>query len=255
MLFAIDVGNTNIVCGVFDDRLLAHSWRVSTDRQKTADEYGMLIRQLFHHNGLSARDVDGIVISSVVPPLTPEIVEMCEKYFRRTPLIVGPGTRTGLRIRYDNPHEVGADRIVNAVAAYDRYGGPVIVVDFGTATTFCAISADGDYLGGVIAPGIGTASEALFQRAARLPRVEITKPETVVGKTTVRSMQSGILYGFVGLVDEIVRRMKSELGWQPRVIATGGLAQLISAESEQIDEVCSDLTLQGLRTIYEKNYC
>lgn len=255
MLFVVDIGNTNIVSGVFQDKLLVHSWRVSTDRQKTADEYGMLIRELFHHNGLSSSDVDGIVVSSVVPPLTPEIVQMCDRYFKRTPLIVGPGTRTGLRIRYDNPHEVGADRIVNAVAAYDRYGGPVIVVDFGTATTFCAISAGGDYLGGVIAPGMGIASEALFQRAARLPRVEIAKPETVVGKTTVKSMQSGILYGFVGLVDEIVRRMKCELGWQPRVIATGGMARLICAESDQIDEVCSDLTLEGLRTIYEKNCC
>lgn len=253
MLFVIDVGNTNIVCGVFRDKLLAHSWRISTDKQKTADEFGMLIGQLLQHCGLGFGDIDGIVLSSVVPPLTPEIVRMCEKYFKVEPLIVGPGVRTGLRIRYENPHEVGADRIVNAVAAYALYGGPVIVVDFGTATTFCAISAEGDYLGGAIAPGIGISSAALFQRAAKLPRVEIAKPETVVGRTTVKSMQSGILYGFVGLTDEIVRRMKQELGWQPRVIATGGLAQLVAGESSEIDEVCSDLTLQGLRIIYEKN--
>lgn len=253
MLFVIDIGNTNIVCGVYRDKRLTHSWRVSTDRQKTADEYGMLMSQLFANNGLRFDSVEGIAVSSVVPPLTPEISHMCVRYFGIEPLIIGPGTRTGLKIRYDNPHEVGADRIVNAVAAYECYGGPLIVVDFGTATTFCAISAGGEYLGGVIAPGIGISSEALFQRAARLPRVEITRPEAVVGRSTVRSMQSGILYGFVGQVDEIVRRMKTELGWVPRVIATGGLAALIASESTEINEVNSDLTLEGLRIIYEKN--
>lgn len=254
MLFVIDIGNTNIVCGVYRDKRLTHSWRVSTDRQRTADEYGMLMNQFFASNELRLDSVVGIAVSSVVPPLTPEISRMCVRYFGIEPLVVGPGTRTGLKIRYDNPHEVGADRIVNAVAAYERYGGPVIVVDFGTATTFCAISASAEYLGGVIAPGIGISSEALFQRAARLPRVEITKPETVVGRNTVRSMQSGILYGFVGQVDEIVRRMKAELGWAPRVIATGGLAELIANESAEIDEVNGDLTLEGLRIIYEKNH-
>ncbi|NLU41780.1 MAG: type III pantothenate kinase [Firmicutes bacterium] len=253
MLFVMDIGNTNIVFGVYEDKHLIRSWRASSDRQKTADEYGMLVSQLFFHSGLSLDDIEGVVISSVVPPLMPEISRMCKRYLKKEPLIVGPGVRTGLRIRYDNPREVGADRIVNAVAACELYGAPVIVVDFGTATTFCAIAEEGEYLGGVIAPGIGIASEALFQRAAKLPRVEIAKPETVVGRNTVKSMQSGIVYGFVGQVDEIVRRMKQELGWRCRVIATGGLAELIAGESSQIDEVCPNLTLEGLRLIYEMN--
>jgi type III pantothenate kinase len=253
MLFVMDIGNTGIVFGVYEDKHLIHSWRASSDRQKTADEYGMLVSQLFFHNGLSLDDIEGVVISSVVPPLMPEISRMCKEYLKKEPVLVGPGIRTALRIRYDNPREVGADRIVNAVAACELYGTPVIVVDFGTATTFCAIAAEGEYLGGVIAPGIGIASEALFQRAAKLPRVEIAKPETVVGRSTVRSMQSGIVYGFVGQVDEIVRRMKQELGWSCRVIATGGLAELIAGESSEIDEVCPNLTLEGLRLIYEMN--
>lgn len=253
MLFVMDIGNTNIVFGVYRDKRLTHSWRASTDRQKTADEYGMLVSQLFIHGGLDLNDVESVVVSSVVPPLTPEILHMCKTYLRKEPLFVGPGVRTGLKIRYDNPREVGADRIVNAVAACELYGTPVIVVDFGTATTFCAIGAGGEYLGGVIAPGVGIASEALFQRAAKLPRVEIAKPEVVVGRSTVRSMQSGIVYGFVGQVDEIVRRMKQELGWHSRVIATGGLAELIASESSQIHEVYPNLTLEGLRLIHEMN--
>jgi len=253
MILVVDVGNTNIVLGVYrDEELLAH-WRVSTDAQRTADEYGMLLRNLFQAGGIERREIKALVISSVVPPLMLALEQMSEKYFGVTPLVVGPGIKTGLAIRYDNPREVGADRIVNAVAGYALYGGPLVIVDFGTATTFDAISARGEYLGGAIAPGIGISTEALFSRAAKLPRVEFITPPSVIGKTTVTSMQAGIIFGFVGQVDEIVRRMKGELGGNPLVLATGGLAELIARESRTIDRVDPLITLKGLRLIYERN--
>jgi len=253
LLLVFDVGNTNIVLGVFKDSNLVVDWRVSTARHRTADEYGMLMRDLFESQRLSFSRIKAVVLSSVVPPLNFSLEQMCKKYFGLQPVIVGPGIKTGMPIKYENPREVGADRIVNAVAGYETYGGPLIIVDFGTATTFCAVSERGEYLGGAIAPGMGISTEALFARAAKLPRVEISKPPSVIGKTTIYSMQSGIFYGFVGQVDEIVRRMKAEMKGEPTVIATGGLADLIFTESKTVDKVDHMLTLTGLRIVYERN--
>jgi len=253
MIFVFDVGNTNTVLGVYDGKELMHHWRIETHRNRTNDEYGMLIKSLFDYANLALTDISGIIISSVVPPIMFALEHMCLRYFNVKPLIVGPGVKTGLDIKYDNPREVGADRIVNAVAAIHEYGSPLIIVDFGTATTYCYINEEKQYLGGAIAPGIGISTEALYTKAAKLPRIEIVRPEGVVGKNTVAAMQSGILYGYVGQVEGIVRRMKSESKQNPTVIATGGLASLISKESPVIDIVDPFLTLNGLRLIYKRN--
>lgn len=253
MLLVIDVGNTNIVLGVYDGQELLDNWRISTDRNRTTDEYGGSIMNLLIHNGLKPELIDAVIISSVVPPLMPALERVSMRYFKVAPLIVGPGIKTGIDIRYDNPKEVGADRIVNAVSACAKYEGSLIVIDFGTATTYCAISDNGEYWGGAIAPGIGISAEALFQRAAKLPRIEIKNPGSVICRNTVASMQSGILFGYVGQVEGIVSRMKAEMGTNPKVIATGGLATLISKETDCIDFVEPQLTLEGLRLIYERN--
>jgi type III pantothenate kinase len=253
LIFVIDVGNTNIVLGAYEGDKLKHHWRIETHRNRTGDEYGMMIKSLFDYAGLSFSDIKGIIISSVVPPIMFSLERMCQNYFHVKPLIVGPGTKTGLNIKSDNPKEVGADRIVNAVAAIHEYGSPLVIVDFGTATTYCYINEDKQYIGGAIAPGIGISTEALYTRASKLPRIEITRPENVIGKNTVAAMQSGVLFGYVGQVEGLVKRMKAESKVNPTVIATGGLAQLIADESTCIDIVDPYLTLKGLLLIYHRN--
>lgn len=253
MLLVIDVGNTNIVYGLFDGESLLHQFRVETSRSKTADEYHVVACQLLALRGVARTAVDAAIVASVVPALTDTMISLSRSLIGKDPLVVGPGIRTGMAILYENPKEVGADRIVNAVAAYERVKDAVIVVDFGTATTFDCITPKGEYLGGVIAPGIQISADALFARAAKLPRVEIARPAKVIGRNTVHSMQSGIVYGYVGLVDGLVTRLRAELKEDARVIATGGLAPLIAPMSQTIAEVSDDLTLIGLRLLYERN--
>lgn len=257
MILLIDAGNTNIVLGLSKNDDYIASWRISTDAKKTSDEYAIQVMQLFNQSNLNPNQVEGIIISSVVPNIMHSVENMVRKCFKKEPLIIGPGIKTGINIKYDNPREVGADRIVNAVAAYEEHKRALIIVDFGTATTYCAITEKGDYLGGNICPGIKISSEALFERAAKLPRVELEKPKHIICKNTVTSMQAGIIYGYIGQVEYIVRRMKDEmkeLGEQePLVIATGGLANLINKETKVIDRVEPKLTLEGLKILYDKN--
>jgi type III pantothenate kinase len=262
MLLVLDVGNTNTVLGVFElsprdpaapnGNLIAH-WRVSTTKTQTVDEYGVLFRNLFAMNGLEFTAVKGTVISSVVPPLDSTLREVCERYFQSQPLFIEPGIKTGMPVHYDNPAEVGADRIVNSVAAFEKYGGPCIIVDFGTATTFDVVSKKGEYMGGVITPGIGISADALFARTARLPRVDVRKPPRVLATNTVNSVQSGLYYGYLGLIDGILERLLAELGDDVKVVATGGLAPLMGGGSKYIREIDDLLTLEGLRIIYERN--
>jgi type III pantothenate kinase len=253
MLLVVDVGNTNIVLGLYDGDRLAASFRLSTGRPRTADEFYIDLVALLRTRGLDAQAIDDAVLGSVVPPITPALERMCRELLHLDPLVVGPGIKTGISIRYDNPREVGADRIVNAVAAFDRVQDSVVVVDLGTATTFDCVSTRGEYLGGVIAPGIQISSEALFNSTAKLPKIDITKPTQVVGRTTVSAIQAGLYYGYLGLMDGILTHVKAEMGGVKRVIATGGLAELFVPGSSQIDELCPELTLDGLRILYHRN--
>jgi type III pantothenate kinase len=257
MLLAIDVGNTNIVLGVFDADRLVQSWRLQTLRERTADELGLLVDGLFAQSRIERARVRGVILGSVVPPLTPTMVAMAQRYFGVRALTVDPAVNTGMPILYENPWEVGADRIVNGVAAYEKFGRgatqPLIVVDFGTATTLDAISAAGEYLGGAICPGVQISADALFQRAARLPRIDVRKPSHIVGRTTVGAMESGLFYGYVGMVEGLVRRMTEELGGSAICVATGGLADVIAPETPLIQHIDPDLTLHGLRIVWERN--
>lgn len=256
-LLAVDVGNTNVSLGIFDyatgEGELAHHWRLSTNREQTSDEVAGTLRSLFAQSECELARFSDVILCSVVPPLQPIWERVCQKLFDQPPILIGPGTRTGMPVRYENPREVGADRIVNAVAAFELVGGPVVAVDFGTATTFDCVSEKGEYLGGAIFPGIHISMEALFERASMLHRVEIARPKSVIGRTTTASLQSGLLFGYAGMVDAMVARIRSDLGGDVRVIATGGLAQRIANETETIERVEPFLTLEGLRILFEKN--
>lgn len=253
MLIVFDIGNTTTGVGLFQGKKLLADWKVKSDREKTADEYGIVLKNLLQHGKFPVQKIKGAIISSVVPPLTPIIQSACEKFFRVKPLVVGPGIKTGMPILYENPSEVGSDRIVVACAAYEKYGGPCLVVDFGTATTFDVISDRGEYLGGAIAPGLEISAEALYLRTARLPRIEVRKPKSAIGRTTVSSMQSGLFHGYVGLVRNIISQISAELTARPVVVATGGLAGLVVGEMAEIAHCEPDLVLQGLRLLYERN--
>ena len=253
MLLAIDIGNTDTTLGVFEGEELRATWHMATGVHRKADEYAALLLNLLRHQGLDIDEVKEIALCSVVPPLIATFDELCQRYFNLSPLVVGAGVKTGVRIRMDNPREVGADRIANAAAAHHLYGGPVIITDLGTATTFDTVSREGDYLGGAIAPGIGTAAEALFMQAAMLPRVELVRPKRAIGTNTITAMQSGIVFGYVGLIEGIVARIQQELGERAKVVATGGFAEVIAKETAVIDVVNPNLTLIGLRLIYLLN--
>jgi len=256
MLLAIDVGNTNITLGVFDGRTLVASWRLQTLRERTADELGLTVDGLLAHGRIDRARVDSVIISSVVPPLTGSTVGMVQRFFGLTPFVVDPASNTGMPIKYDAPGDVGADRVVGAIAAYDQFGAsgtPVIVCDFGTATTFDAVTAAGEYLGGAICPGVNISADALFQRAARLPRVEVRKPKTVIGRNTVGAIQAGLFYGYVGMVEGLITRMRGELGGRAVCVATGGLAAAIAPETTLIDHVEPDLLLHGMRIVWDRN--
>lgn len=253
MLLTIDIGNTNITLGLFQGETLGPRWRLATDHERMPDEYGLQFTGLFNLAGYSPRDLTGICLASVVPPLTGRVAAACRTYLFQEPLIVDAGVKTGVKVRYEDPRAVGADRVVDAAAVQKLYGGPACVVDFGTATTFDAISAKGDYLGGAIAPGIAIAADALFQRTSKLPRVDLQRPPSPIGRNTVHSMQSGLLFGYVGLVEGMVARFRSELGPEMKVIATGGLAEVIAQETQVFDVIAPWLTLDGLRIIWELN--
>jgi type III pantothenate kinase len=253
MLLAIDVGNTNVTLGVYDRQTLKSHWRLATDHHRMPDEYGITLVGLLQHAGLAVSAIDAIAMASVVPPLTSTFVQACEGYLGQSPLVVDTGVKTGVRVKYDDPKQVGADRVVDAAAAYQLYGGPACIVDFGTATTFDAISAEGDYLGGAIAPGLGIAAEALFLHASKLPRVDLQRPPSVIGRNTVHSMQSGFLFGYVSLVEGMVARFRVELGSHMNVIGTGGLVDVIAKETRVIGIIAPWLTLDGLRIVWELN--
>ncbi len=253
LIVVIDVGNTNIVFGGYEGRTLKYHWRMATSREKTEDEYAMMMKALFEQEQLHFSMVEGVIISSVVPPIMYTLELMCKKYFNQKPLVIGPGIKTGLNIKYDNPKEVGADRIVNAVAGIQLYGAPLIIVDFGTATTFCYVNEQKQYMGGAIGPGLSISAEALYTRASQLPRIQLSKPNHVIGKNTVHAMQSGVFYGYICQVDGMVNRFKASAKSNPVVVATGGLAELLSEEAETIDYVDPFLTLKGLKLIYDKN--
>ncbi|MBX7147861.1 type III pantothenate kinase [bacterium] len=253
MLLAIDIGNTNTVLGLYKGEKLIHNWRLETKKERTGDEWGIFLKELFQFEKIKLEDLSGVVISNVVPVLNRSMKEMCARYLKKTPVMVGAEINIDMPIATDNPSEVGADRIVNAVAAFHRYKTDLIIVDFGTATTFDYISAEGEYMGGLIVPGIGISAEALFKNASQLPRVEIEKPKHVVGKNTIECMKSGIYYGYVGMVDSVVEKMEAEIGRKTKVIATGGLAKVIAADAKRIDEVDDYLTLEGLKQIYNWN--
>lgn len=253
MLLAVDIGNTNITIGLYLGDVAGSRWRLATAHERMPDEYGILLVNLFHHAGVRIQDVSAIVMASVVPPLTGTFEQACKDYLGCSPLVVDAGTKTGVRVRYDDPKQVGADRIVDAAAAHRLYGGPACIVDFGTATTFDAISGEGDYLGGAISPGIGIAADALFRRAAKLPKVDLQRPPSAIGKNTVQSMQSGLLFGYVGLVEGMITRFRAELDPHMKVIGTGGLAPLIAQETKTIEIIAPWLTLDGLKIIYELN--